>query len=236
MTTAMNQQSQPDKNFGLVTISSTSNQCLEPDLGDLNFVEQVIRNSTNSTPPPPPPPVTATTFNSQQCFMCLEWFKDDKELASHMAQHIELSSQDQDLKTTSKLEVLSPEDLEASLLVKADDPLNFNLDDGDLDDIPIHPPDIDQPVLQSASQANLASAVSSVPNRSTGRPCEICGFEPKTKNKSRERQDHLAMKHYRERIQADLAAAQNYKCPLCEYVGKDKQTIYRHYTGKHKVS
>ena len=44
------------------------------------------------------------------------------------------------------------------------------------------------------------------------------------------------MTHYRERIQADLAAAQNDKCPLCEYVGKDKQTIYRHYTGKHKVS
>ena len=43
------------------------------------------------------------------------------------------------------------------------------------------------------------------------------------------------MKHYRERIQSDLAAVNNYKCPLCEYLGKDKQTIYRHYTGKHKV-
>merc|ERR1719450_314393 len=69
----------------------------------------------------------------------------------------------------------------------------------------------------------------------TGRPCEICGFEPKTKNKSRERQDHLAMKHYRERIQADLTEVTNFQCPLCDYVGKDKQTIYRHYTGKHKV-
>merc|ERR1719270_1134763 len=72
-------------------------------------------------------------------------------------------------------------------------------------------------------------------SRSTGRPCELCGFEPKTKNKSRERQDHLAMKHYRDRIQADLTASTNFSCPLCEYVGKDKQTIYRHYTGKHKV-
>merc|ERR1719361_1331092 len=69
----------------------------------------------------------------------------------------------------------------------------------------------------------------------TGRPCEICGFEPKTKNKSRERQDHLAMKHYRERIQSDLTEVTNFQCPLCDYVGKDKQTIYRHYTGKHKV-
>ena len=68
-----------------------------------------------------------------------------------------------------------------------------------------------------------------------GNTCELCGFEPKTKNKSRERQDHLAMKHYRERIQADLTASTNFSCPLCEYIGKDKQTIYRHYTGKHKV-
>jgi transposase-like protein len=44
------------------------------------------------------------------------------------------------------------------------------------------------------------------------------------------------MKHYRERIQGDLAATQSYRCPLCDYHGKDKQTIYRHYTGKHKVN
>ena len=30
-------------------------------------------------------------------------------------------------------------------------------------------------------------------------------------------------------------ASTNFSCLLCEYVGKDKQTIYRHYTGKHKV-
>ena len=46
LTTAMNQQSQPDKNFGVVTINSNSNSAptapsLEPDLGDLNFVDQV---------------------------------------------------------------------------------------------------------------------------------------------------------------------------------------------------
>jgi uncharacterized C2H2 Zn-finger protein len=43
------------------------------------------------------------------------------------------------------------------------------------------------------------------------------------------------MKHYRERIQSDLTEVTNFQCPLCDYVGKDKQTIYRHYTGKHKV-
>ena len=192
------------------------------------FISKVIRNSA---------PNTTATFSSQQCFMCLEWFKDDKELTEHMAQHIELSTQEQQLKATSKLEVLSPEDLEASLLVKTDESLSFHLD-GELDDLQIHPSDIDtpgQPILQAPAQVGMTPG-NGVTNRSTGRPCEICGFEPKTKNKSRERQDHLAMKHYRERIQADLAAAQNYKCPLCEYIGKDKQTIYRHYTGKHKVT
>jgi hypothetical protein len=101
---------------------------------------------------------------------------------------------------------------------------------------------VSTPEENFASQSTLKSTTKSatttnglVPNRSTGRPCEICGFEPKTKNKSRERQDHLAMKHYRERIQADLATTDSYRCPLCEYNGKDKQTIYRHYTGKHKV-
>ena len=235
LTTAMNQQSQPDKNFGVVTINAANNSCIENDLEDaaeLNFVEQVIRHSTKFDSAGIVSQPTTATFNSQQCFMCLAWFKDEKDLTDHMSQHLELSAQhlQHNIKATSKLEVLSPEDLEASLLVKSETPLNFHLD-GDLDDLPTHPEDIDQPILQTS---NLATP-STVPNRSTGRPCEICGFEPKTKNKSRERQDHLAMKHYRERIQSDLAAAQNYKCPLCEYIGKDKQTIYRHYTGKHKV-
>merc|ERR1719362_1477350 len=99
------------------------------------------------------------------------------------------------------------------------------------------------PVLQGATQPSTSkparatgtSATSGRGGLPTGRPCEICGFEPKTKNKSRERQDHLAMKHYRERIQSDLTEVTNFQCPLCDYVGKDKQTIYRHYTGKHKV-
>merc|ERR1712223_98077 len=88
---------------------------------------------------------------------------------------------------------------------------------------------------KSTPRNSTASATGGRGTLPTGRPCEICGFEPKTKNKSRERQDHLAMKHYRERIQSDLTEVTNFQCPLCDYVGKDKQTIYRHYTGKHKV-
>ena len=90
-----------------------------------------------------------------------------------------------------------------------------------LNDLDIAP---DQPMSSAIPTPNLNNKTM---NRSTGRPCELCGFEPKTKNKSRERQDHLAMKHYRDRIQADLTASTNFSCPLCEYVGKDKQTIYR---------
>jgi hypothetical protein len=40
----MNQQSQPDKNFGVVTINTNPGPptaCLEPDLGELNYVDQV---------------------------------------------------------------------------------------------------------------------------------------------------------------------------------------------------
>jgi len=47
--------------------------------------------------------------------MCLEWFKDEKDLTEHMAHHIELSTQEQHLKSTEKLEVLSPEDLVTTL-------------------------------------------------------------------------------------------------------------------------
>ena len=98
-----------------------------------------------------------------------------------------------------------------------------------LNDLDIAPTASDQPPISTMPTPSNANNVNNKTlNRSTGRPCELCGFEPKTKNKSRERQDHLAMKHYRERIQADLTASTNFSCPMCDYVGKDKQTIYRY--------
>ena len=152
----MSQQAQPDKNFGVVTISATSNpgSILESDLEDaaeLNFVEQVISHSTKfeSTAIESPLP---SNFNSQQCFLCLACFKDEKELTDHMAQHLELSSHPQLSLKTSKLEVLSPDDLEASLLVKTESSIDFHLDhDTCLDDL-------DQPVnLEQAADALLRS-------------------------------------------------------------------------------
>ena len=67
--------------------------------------------------------------------------------------------------------------------------------------------------------------------------CELCGFVPYTKNKYREKQDHLAKFHFKERIEAVLPTSRPYSCPDpgCEYLGKDKQDILRHYTGKHNI-
>lgn len=55
--------------------------------------------------------------------------------------------------------------------------------------------------------------------------CDICGFEPYTKNKYREKQDHLTKQHFKERIERLLPLTSPYVCPdtECQYVGKDKQ-------------
>jgi len=71
----------------------------------------------------------------------------------------------------------------------------------------------------------------------TTHTCELCGFEPKTKNKYREKQDHLVMKHFKERIDKIFPHCRPYSCPNveCEFTGKDKQALLRHYTGKHGI-
>jgi hypothetical protein len=71
----------------------------------------------------------------------------------------------------------------------------------------------------------------------TTHTCELCGFEPKTKNKYREKQDHLVMKHFKERIDKIFPHCRPYTCPSedCVFTGKDKQALLRHYTGKHGI-
>lgn len=71
----------------------------------------------------------------------------------------------------------------------------------------------------------------------TTHTCELCGFEPKTKNKYREKQDHLVMKHFKERIDKIFPHCRPYTCPNieCDFTGKDKQALLRHYTGKHGI-
>lgn len=71
----------------------------------------------------------------------------------------------------------------------------------------------------------------------TTHTCELCGFEPKTKNKYREKQDHLVMKHFKEKIDKIFPHCRPYACPApeCPFTGKDKQALLRHYTGKHGI-
>lgn len=69
--------------------------------------------------------------------------------------------------------------------------------------------------------------------------CELCGFKAITKNKYREKQDHYAKWHFKERLEGLLPQVRPYLCPDfpsgCDYSGKDKQTVMRHYTGKHNI-
>ena len=67
--------------------------------------------------------------------------------------------------------------------------------------------------------------------------CELCGYVPTTKNKYRERQDHLARVHFKDKIDKFVPKCRPYKCPEidCLYVGKDNQSILRHFTGKHDI-
>lgn len=71
----------------------------------------------------------------------------------------------------------------------------------------------------------------------TNHTCELCGFEPKTKNKYREKQDHLVMKHFKQKVVNMFPQTRPYSCPAegCIFTGKDKQALLRHYTGKHGI-
>ena len=67
-------------------------------------------------------------------------------------------------------------------------------------------------------------------------PCELCGFQPKTKNKYREKLDHLVLKHFRDQLNNLLPQTRPFICPFenCIYEGKDKQAVQRHFC-KHGI-
>ena len=67
--------------------------------------------------------------------------------------------------------------------------------------------------------------------------CELCGYVPTTKNKYQKKQDHLARVHFKDKIDKVVPKCRPYKCPEsdCLYVGKDNQSILRHFTGKHDI-
>lgn len=84
---------------------------------------------------------------------------------------------------------------------------------------------------------DLAGLPKNIHGIRTTHTCELCGFEPKTKNKYREKQDHLVMKHFKDKIDKIFPHCRPYSCPAqgCPFSGKDKQALLRHYTGKHGI-
>jgi len=84
----------------------------------------------------------------------------------------------------------------------------------------------------------MASALpNNVDGYRTGFTCELCGFEPKTKNKYRERKHHLVMKHFKERIDKEIPASEPFTCPTvgCVYIGVNKQSLLRHSIRQHNL-
>ena len=87
----------------------------------------------------------------------------------------------------------------------------------------------------------VVAAVPVVAIPAANRPCEICGYIPgtKDKNQQRDRKSHLYQEHYRQRIDLELEAtflAGSKKCPLCDFFGKGKYELTRHYNDSHKIA
>ncbi len=195
-----------------------------------------------------------------QCMLCIEmpWFPNQEHLDNHY------STAHGIMKSTDPVETgdldFSNADLEASLSSMTD----LKDDAGDfetlLDALPPSPdPNEMEPqqhkqlvlspdalVLRGAVAVATSSTSIAAPSSSGGqqqqqqqgvtRLCELCGFEPRTKNKSRERMDHLAMKHFRDQMISELRKDKPMKCPRCDqFESKDRQQLFRHMISKHKV-
>ena len=169
-----------------------------------------------------------------QCFLCQEmpWFPNQEHLDNHY------SSAHGIMKPTDACEELdnipfSNADLEASLS-SINDPGDAGDFESLLDALPPSPEPQDvqeQPLAEPVRRKSTNNQ-----QNSNSRMCELCGFEPKTKNKSRERMDHLAMKHFREQMISELRKDKPMKCPRCDvFESKDRQQLFRHMISKHKV-
>ena len=226
LSTAMTQQNNHQMNTGVASENKGENS-ETGNLNNLDLIDQVINNETDTG-------LTTGENNLDDfsCFMCdHEPFKSEGELNAHMTKEHDLFGGEggDDLADLASgdvgvLDLFGDDEAMDEALREAESNQASSAQAGSI------------PGSSGIIQIKIKKPGAIVEKRgSTGRPCEICGFEPKTKNKSRERQDHLAMKHYRERIQQELTKVVNLKCPICEFIGKDKQTIYRHYIGKHRV-
>ena len=63
--------------------------------------------------------------------------------------------------------------------------------------------------------------------------CELCDFIPQTPNKYQEKTEHQINVHFKVKMEKILPEG-NLKCPDCPYVGRDNNTLVRHYI-KHGI-
>ena len=214
-----------------------------------SILQQQLEKGMNSSSSKP----TKITSTPVQCMLCIEmpWFPNQEHLDTHY------STAHGIMRSTDPLDTgdldFSNADLEASLSSMTD----LKDDAGDfetlLDALPPSP-EPHEPVdpLQVRPEVALSpivpvqrrSSAAATPSSSSGsgqqqgvtRLCELCGFEPRTKNKSRERMDHLAMKHFRDQMISELRKDKPMRCPRCdEFESKDRQQLFRHMISKHKV-
>ena len=177
---------------------------------------------------------SSSAANPVQCMLCIEmpWFPNQEHLDNHYSTaHGIMKSND--IVEAGGLE-FSNADLEASLSSMTD----LKEDAGDfetlLDALPSPEPQESNDI--EASPSVRRRSVNSTPQGAGTRICELCGFEPRTKNKSRERMDHLAMKHFREQMISELRKDKPMNCPRCDnFESKDRQQLFRHMISKHKV-
>ena len=99
--------------------------------------------------------------------------------------------------------------------------------------------------IRSTENQDLTSKTKSLPvknqlKRRRFKPwkiCVLCDYEqnPKSKNRARQRLDHLAS-HYQDKIDLNLLAYQvNFSCPVCEQIQTSKGQLYKHYTRTHRI-
>ena len=171
-----------------------------------------------------------------QCFLCQEmpWFPNQEHLDKHYSTAHGIMKPADTLESELDNIPFSNADLEASLSSMTD----LKDDAGDLESpLDAFPPSPEPHHMLDPSASDAIRRKSTGSHGiSTTRMCELCDFEPKTKNKSRERMDHLAMKHFRDQMINELRKDKPMKCPRCDvFESKDRQQLFRHMISKHKV-
>ena len=103
-------------------------------------------------------------------------------------------------------------------------------EDRSMENVVLHQPVVDFDTNKLHASENLGLEIDKF-------CCELCDFVTQTKNKIREKQDHLSRVHFKDKIDRIVPKCRPYNCPEidCSFVGKDYQSMLRHFTGKHDI-